>query len=73
MAKVTLHPTIESLSGKMGDVVFRTNGKTGMTTMSKVPDMTQVNWSKSQNPQRGGQRRERPQEKNSSSNMAQRT
>jgi ATP-dependent Clp protease adapter protein ClpS len=48
MPKVTLHPTIRGLSGKMGDVVFRTNRKTGTTTMSKVPDMTKVKWSKAQ-------------------------
>ena len=52
MPKVTLHPTIESLSGKMGDVVFRHNRKTGTTTMSKVPDMTKVKWSKAQKAQR---------------------
>ena len=52
MPKVILHPTIRSLSGKMGDVVFRTNRKTGTTTMSKVPDMTKVKWSKAQKAQR---------------------
>ena len=52
MPKVTLHPTLRSLSGKMGDVVFRTNRKTGTTTMSKVPDMTQVKWTKAQKAQR---------------------
>ena len=52
MPKVILHPTIRSLSGKMGDVVFRTNRKTGKTTMSKVPDMTKVKWSKAQKAQR---------------------
>ena len=51
MPKVILHPTIRSLSGKMGDVVFRTNKKTGTTTMSKVPDLTKVKWSKAQKAQ----------------------
>ena len=52
MPKVTLHPSLRGLSGKMGDVVFRTNRKTHTTTMSKVPDMTKVQWSKAQKAQR---------------------
>ena len=48
MAKAELHPTIQSLSGKMGDVVFRYNKKTGKTSISKIPDMTKVKWSKAQ-------------------------
>ena len=48
MSKAILHPTIEGLSGKMGDVVFRYNRKTGETSISKVPDMTKVKWSKAQ-------------------------
>jgi hypothetical protein len=48
MPKVTPHPTIRGLSGKMGDVVFRTNKKTGTITMSKIPDMSKVKWSKAQ-------------------------
>jgi hypothetical protein len=48
MPKVTLNPTLRSISGKMGDVVFRTNRKTGRTTISKAPDMTKVKWSKAQ-------------------------
>jgi hypothetical protein len=48
MPKVKLHPSIEGLSGKMGDVVFRYNRKTGKTSISKVPDMTKVKWSKAQ-------------------------
>ena len=52
MPKVTLHPTIQGLSGKMGDVVFRTNRKTGTTTISKVPDMSKVKWSRAQKAQR---------------------
>jgi ATP-dependent Clp protease adapter protein ClpS len=52
MPKVILHPTLRGLSGKMGDVVFRTNRRTGRTTISKVPDMTKVKWSKAQKAQR---------------------
>lgn len=48
MPKVTLHPTLRALSGKMGDVVFRTNRTTGKTTLSKAPDMSKVKWSKAQ-------------------------
>ena len=48
MAKADLHPTIQGLSGKMGDVVFRYNRKTGKTSISKIPDMTKVKWSKAQ-------------------------
>ena len=36
----------------MGDVVFRYNSKTGKTSISKVPDMTKVKWSKAQKAQR---------------------
>ena len=36
----------------MGDVVFRYNRKTGKTSISKVPDMTKVKWSKAQKAQR---------------------
>lgn len=52
MPKVTLQPAILGLSGKMGDVVFRYNRKTGTTSISKVPDMTKVKWSKAQKEQR---------------------
>jgi hypothetical protein len=52
MAKANLNPAIESLSGRMGDVVFRYNRKTGKTSISKVPDMTGVKWSKAQKAQR---------------------
>ena len=52
MTKATLHPTIEGLSGRMGDVVFRYNRKTGKTSISKIPDMTNVKWSKAQKAQR---------------------
>ena len=52
MAKVILNPAIEGLSGKMGDVVYRYNKKTGKTSTSKIPDMTGVKWSKAQKAQR---------------------
>jgi hypothetical protein len=52
MAKAELHPALEGLSGRMGDVVFRYNRKTGKTSISKVPDMTNVKWSKAQKAQR---------------------
>ena len=48
MPKVTLPPTIRGLSGKMGNVVFRYNKKTGKTSISKIPDLTKVKWSKAQ-------------------------
>ena len=37
MAKVTLMPGIESISGRIGDFVFRTNKKTGKVYVSLVP------------------------------------
>jgi hypothetical protein len=52
MPEVILNPSIEGLSGKMGDVVFRYNKKTGKTSISKRPDMTKVKWSKAQKEQR---------------------
>ena len=52
MLEVILNPSIEGLSGKMGDVVFRYNKKTGKTSISKRPDMTKVKWSKAQKEQR---------------------
>lgn len=52
MAKAILNPALEGLSGKMGDVVFRYNKRTGKTSTSKVPDMSKVKWSKAQKAQR---------------------
>ena len=52
MPKVDLNPMLEGLSGKIGDVVFRYHRKTGKTSISKVPDMTGVKWSKAQKAQR---------------------
>jgi hypothetical protein len=47
MTKIILHPMFRGLSGKLGDVVFR-YGRNGETTVSKIPDMTNVKWSKAQ-------------------------
>lgn len=37
MAKVTLMPGIQSISGRVGDFVFRTSRKTGKVTMTLRP------------------------------------
>lgn len=47
MAKVTLHPTIQRIQGKMGNAVFRLS-HTGELSMTKLPDMSNVKWSKAQ-------------------------
>jgi hypothetical protein len=47
MTKVTLHPTILRLQGKMGNAVFRLS-HTGELSMTIVPDMSKVKWSKAQ-------------------------
>ena len=52
MTKAYLNPAVKGLSGKMGDVVYRYNRKTGKTSISKVPDMSNVKWSKAQKAQR---------------------
>jgi hypothetical protein len=52
MTKAILHPSLRGLSGKMGDVVYRYNSRTGKTSISKAPDMTRVKWSKAQKAQR---------------------
>jgi hypothetical protein len=41
MARVELHPAVAGLRGKMGNVVYRYNKKTGKTSTSKIPDMTE--------------------------------
>jgi len=51
MAIVTLHPAILRLRGKMGDVVFRL-AHSGKMTITKIPDMSKVKWSKAQKAQR---------------------
>ena len=47
MAKVTLNPTFLRIQGKMGNAVFRLS-HTGELSMTKVPDMSRVKWSKAQ-------------------------
>ena len=47
MAKVTFRPTIKRIRGKMGNAVFRLS-HTGELSMTKVPDMSNVKWSKAQ-------------------------
>jgi hypothetical protein len=47
MAKVTLNLAIKQIRGKMGDVVFRVS-PTGELTITKLPDMSRVKWSKAQ-------------------------
>ena len=37
MAKVTLMPGIQSISGRVGDFIFRTSKKTGKVTMMYSP------------------------------------
>ena len=37
MAKVTLMPGIQSISGRMGDFIFRTSKRTGEVTMTFRP------------------------------------
>jgi len=47
MAKVTLHPFIQRLQGKLGNVVFRQTHN-GTLSATKVPDMSKVKWSQAQ-------------------------
>ena len=47
MAKVKLNPTFLRIQGKMGNAVFRLS-HTGELSMTKVPDMSRVKWSKAQ-------------------------
>ena len=44
--KVILNPTIQRLSGKMGDITFR--WMYGKQTLMKTPDMSKVKWSRAQ-------------------------
>ncbi len=37
MAKVTLMPGIQSISGRVGDMVFRTNKATGTVYVCMIP------------------------------------
>ena len=47
MAKITLNPIIERAQGKMGNIVFR-RSHTGEMCITKLPDMSNVQWSESQ-------------------------
>ena len=47
MPKVILHPWIQQIHGKMGDVVFKRTPN-GETIMTKRPDMSRVKWSPAQ-------------------------
>ena len=47
MAKITLNPIVERAQGKMGNLVFR-RSHTGEMTITKLPDMSKVKWSKAQ-------------------------
>lgn len=47
MAKIKLHPTILRMQGKMGNAVFR-QSHTGELSLTKLPDMSKVKWSKAQ-------------------------
>jgi hypothetical protein len=47
MAKVTLHPSLKGISGRLGSLVFRLYPN-GETIVSKYPDMSNVTWSPAQ-------------------------
>ena len=47
MALVTLNPMIERIQRKFGNMVFRRTAY-GKTAATKVPDMSNVKWSKAQ-------------------------
>lgn len=47
MAKIILHPTIQRLQGKLGNLVFRRN-HSGTLSVTKMPDMSRVRWSPAQ-------------------------
>jgi hypothetical protein len=47
MALVTLNPMIERIQRKLGNVVFRRTAY-GKTAATKIPDMSDVKWSKAQ-------------------------
>lgn len=47
MAKVTLHPMITRLQGKLGNMVFR-RSHSGTLSATRVPDMSHVKWSPAQ-------------------------
>jgi hypothetical protein len=47
MAKITLNPIVERAQGKMGNLVFR-RSHTGEMSITKLPDMSNVQWSAAQ-------------------------
>ena len=47
MAKITLNPLVQSVHGKMGNIVFR-RSHTGAMSIMKLPDMSNVKWSEAQ-------------------------
>jgi len=47
MAKIILNPIIERAQGKMGNIVFR-RAHTGEMCITKLPDMSHVQWSQAQ-------------------------
>ena len=47
MAKITLHPMVQSAQGKMGNAVFR-RSHTGEMTLIKLADMSHVKWTDAQ-------------------------
>ena len=51
MAKVTLNPMLQSLHGRLGNVVFR-RSYSGKMTVIKLADMSKVKWSAAQKAQR---------------------
>ena len=47
MAKVTLHPIFKDIRGKLDNHVFRRTSS-GQLSVTKVPDMSNVQWSEAQ-------------------------
>jgi hypothetical protein len=47
MAKITLHPMIMRLQGKLGNLVYHRN-HSGSLSAIKTPDMSHVKWSPAQ-------------------------
>src|SRR5260221_10494054 len=47
MANITLSPIIKDIRGKLGDTVFK-RSHNGKLIASKMPDMSNVKWSKAQ-------------------------
>ncbi|HEU0295641.1 MAG TPA: hypothetical protein VFR47_23070 [Anaerolineales bacterium] len=47
MAKITLHPMFQGVSGRMDGIVFR-RSVSGRIYMSLTPDMSRVQWSPAQ-------------------------